>query len=276
LIRRVSAKVQPRNPKLIRGIGDDCAIWRPAPGEDLVFTTDFLLDGVHFTRDLYSARDIGHKTLARGLSDIAAMGAAPQFCLLSLALAPDVDRRWVDAFYSGLLKLASRFGVVLAGGDLSHSDRVLCDIFVCGAVPKGRALQRRGARPGDSIYVSGRLGRCWREYRRPLPRIELGFALRGRASACMDLSDGLSLDLHRLCTVSGVAAALDRIPVRRGFTIEQALHGGEDYELLWTMPARRQPPRGAIRIGSIVEGPPGRVMLEGKPIPTRGYDHFRQ
>jgi len=276
LVRRIAAKAHSRNSRLIQGIGDDCAIWRPAPGEDLVFTTDFLIEGVHFTRDVYSASDIGHKALARGLSDIAAMGAAPRFCLLSLALAPDCDARWVDSFYSGLLKLAGRFGVDLAGGDLAHADRVLCDIVVCGGVPEGCALRREGARAGDAIYVSGKLGRNWREFRRPIPRIDLGLKLRRRATACMDLTDGLSLDLHRLCIGSGIAASLDRVPVRRGFTVEQALNGGEDYELLWTMPPRRTPPRGAIRIGEMQEGPPGLVFLNGTPVPARGYDHFQQ
>jgi thiamine-monophosphate kinase len=276
LVRRIAAKARLRNPRLIQGIGDDCAIWRPGPGEDLVFTTDLLLEGVHFTRDVYSASDIGHKALARGLSDIAAMGAAPRFCLLSLALAPDCDARWVDSFYSGLLKLAGRCGVDLAGGDLAHSDHVLCDIVVCGVVPQGRALRRARARPGDAIYVSGRLGRDWHKYRRPVPRIELGLKLRGRASACMDLTDGLSLDLHRLCSASGIAASLDQVPVRRGFTVEQALNGGEDYELLWTMPPGRTPPRGAIRIGEMKEGPPGLVLLNGVPVHVRGYDHFQQ
>lgn len=276
LVNRIGRKVRSVHPALISGIGDDCTIWRPRAGEDLVFTTDFLLEGVHFERDIYSPAEIGHKALARGLSDIAAMGAEPRFCLLSLALAPDCDRRWVDSFYSGFLKLAKRFRVDLAGGDLSHSDRVLCDIVVCGAAPKGRALRRDGARAGDSIFVSGRLGRNWREFRRPVPRIELGLALRGCATACMDLTDGLSLDLHRLCSASGVAAALENVPVRKGQTTEQALHGGEDYELLWTMPARRTPPRGAIRIGTITTGRPGLVLLNGEPLPVRGYDHFQR
>ena len=276
LVARIGRKQHTRDPRLIAGIGDDCAIWRPAPGEDLLFTTDFLIEDVHFKRGLYSAADIGHKALARGLSDIAAMGGDARFCLLSLALAPSCDAGWVDRFYGGLLKLAARFGVSLAGGDLSHADRVLCDIVVCGAAPRGKALRRDGARAGDAIYVSGRLGRDWRQYRRPAPRIDFGLKLRGRATACMDLSDGVSLDLHRLALASGVAASLDSIPVRRGATLEQALHGGEDYELLFTMRAGATPPRGAIRIGAIIEGQPGLVLLNGEPLPPRGYDHFRK
>ena len=274
LVARIARKQGAANTGLIAGIGDDCAIWRPRADEDLLFTTDFLLEGVHFRRDLYSPADIGHKALARGLSDIAAMGGESRFCLLSLALTPDCNIRWVDAFYGGFLRLAARFGVVLAGGDLSHSERVLCDIVVCGSVPRGTALRRDGARPGDSIYVSGRLGRDWRRYRRPVPRLDLGVRLRGRATACMDLTDGLALDLHRLCLASGVGAELARVPVRRGGTEAQALHGGEDYELLWTMPARVPAPPGALRIGRITKGPPGSVTLNGAPLPARGYDHF--
>jgi thiamine-monophosphate kinase len=120
------------------------------------------------------------------------------------------------------------------------------------------------------------LGREWRDYRRPEPRIELGQKLRQHATACIDLTDGLSLDLHRLSTASGVSAALDRVAARRGYTIEQALNGGEDYELLWTMPLRRTPPSGAIRIGAVIPGTPGLVLLNGAPVPIAGYDHFQQ
>ncbi|MDQ6677702.1 MAG: thiamine-phosphate kinase, partial [Acidobacteriota bacterium] len=140
------------------GIGDDCAIYRPRRGEELLFTTDFLLENVHFRWDTHKAGEVGHKALARGLSDIAAMGGQPRFCLLSLALPERANRRWVAAFYAGLLKLAARTGTVLAGGDLAAADKVACDIVVCGAVPVGKALRRSGARPRDAIYVSGMLG----------------------------------------------------------------------------------------------------------------------
>ena len=273
-IRRIARKAQASNPRLIAGIGDDCAIWRPAAGEDLVFTTDFLLEGVHFTRPLYSPADIGHKALARGLSDIAAMGASPQFCLLSLALAPNCDQRWMDSFYAGLLKLAKKFDTTLAGGDLSHADRVLCDIVVCGSVPRGKALRRDGARLGDLIFVSGPLGRDWREYRRPVPRIEFGLSIRAIATSCIDITDGLSLDLHRLCEASGVGAEVDCVPVRKGATLEQALGAGEDYELLWTMPDGAAAPKGSIRIGRITRD--DGIFLQGQPLEARGYDHLQQ
>ena len=264
------------SPDLVAGIGDDCAIYRPRRGEDLLFTTDMLIEDVHFRRDTHSAAEVGHKALARGLSDIAAMGGEPRFCLLSLALSPWADNRWLDGFYDGLLRLARRYGTVLAGGDLSHAPQLTCDIVVCGAVPRGQALRRDGARPGDRIFVSGRLGKPWQTHRKPIPRIDAGFAIRGLATAAMDLSDGLSIDLHRLCEASGVSADLSRVPVVRGSTLEQALHGGEDYELLFTVPQRKNAPRGMIEIGVVAAGSPGVVRLNGTVVPPLGYDHFRR
>jgi len=292
LIRRIAARAPGRG--LALGIGDDCAIYRPR-GEDLLFTTDMMIEDVHFRRETHPAEAVGWKTLARGLSDIAAMGGTPRFCLLSLALAPWSDERWIERFYTGLLRLARKYGVALAGGELAHAERVACDIVVCGSVPRGKALRRDGARPGDHIYVSGRLGgsalglasgagAAWKKHLKPEPRIALGHFVREKlcATACMDLSDGLSLDLYRLCLASGVAAQLDGpIPTFRGATPEQALDGGEDYELLFTVRPRTQVPRSfdglpLKRIGTIRKGRPGLVEIEGRPLPPRGYDHFRR
>jgi thiamine-monophosphate kinase len=285
----------PHRHGLALGIGDDCAIYRPrGAAEDLLFTTDMTIEGVHFRRETHPPDAVGWRTLARGLSDIAAMGGEPRFCLLSLALAPWADGRWVDRFYDGLLRLARRYGVALAGGDLAHAERVTCDIVVCGSVPRGRALRRDGARAGDHVYVSGRLGGsalgletnagpAWRKHLRPEPRIALGRFVREKlgATACMDLSDGFSLDLHRLCLASGVAAELTSpIPAFRGATLDQTLDGGEDYELLFTVRPRTGVPRSfqglpLARIGAIRRGRAGRVTLDGRPLPARGYDHFR-
>lgn len=275
------------------GIGDDCAIFRPrGSGEDLLFTTDMLIEDVHFRRSTHPPEAAGHKALARGLSDIAAMGGEPRFCLLSLAVPAWADRKWIDRFYTGLLKLADRTGTPLAGGDLAKAERMSCDIVVCGAVPRGKALLRSGARPGDRIFVSGRLGAsalglstlgrskgrglAWKRHLYPEPRLDLGRALRGRATSAMDLSDGLSLDLHRLCLASGAAAEIDSPPVYPGAGVERSLHGGEDYELLFTLPANVGPPRAfdAFEIGVIRKGRPGSVLLAGRPLPARGYDHF--
>jgi len=284
----------PRKPGLLLGIGDDCAIFRQRGArEDLLFTTDLLLEDVHFRHRTHPPEALGHKALARGLSDIAAMGGVPRFCLLSLAAGARADRRWIDRFYNGLLHLARIAGTPLAGGDLARADKTACDIVVCGAVPRGAALRRGGARAGHAIYVSGRLGgsalglergtgRAWARHLRPQPRLALGVYLRERlgASAAMDLSDGISLDLHRLALASGLEAAIEPPPRFPGASPEQALHGGEDYELLFTVRPRAKVPArfGNIpltRIGIMRSGSAGAVYLCGKPLAELGYDHFR-
>jgi thiamine-monophosphate kinase len=291
LIRRLNPG---RAPGLVEGIGDDCAILRPKPGEDLLSTTDFLLEDVHFSRQTHTAADCGWKALARGLSDIAAMGGRPRYALVSLALAPWAGPDWVRGFYRGMNTLARRHGVAIAGGDLSRAEKLVCDIVVLGAVKRGRALRRGGARPGDRLYVTGALGgsalgletrrgRAWKRHLRPEPRIEAGRALATRlgASACMDLSDGLALDLFRLLTESGCAAELHGgLPIFPGATLAQALSGGEDYELLFAAPAGRRVPAAiaavpVTEIGRCVKGKPGKILFAGKPLPASGWDAFR-
>ncbi|MGH9582424.1 MAG: thiamine-phosphate kinase, partial [Bryobacteraceae bacterium] len=198
-----------RDKAVVTAIGDDCAVLRPKANEDLVFTSDFVLEGRHFTLDTHSAADIGHKALARSLSDVAAMGAEPAFCLVSLAVPAQRSSAWATQFYKGLLALADRYKITLAGGDLARFDKVVADVICCGRVPRGKALLRGGAKPGDRIYVTGELGgsayglttqkgRAWRGHLRPEPRIAAGIALRRLGfAACIDISDGLSLDLHR-------------------------------------------------------------------------------
>ncbi|MFB3828670.1 MAG: thiamine-phosphate kinase [Bryobacteraceae bacterium] len=277
----------PRGSRVTLGIGDDCAIYRPRAGEELLFTTDMLLEGVHFRRQTHTPSVAGRKALARALSDLAAMGGEPRFCLLSLAAN---DPRWIAGFLRGFLRYAQQVRTPLAGGDLARREPPACDVVLCGAVPPGRALRRDGARPGDAIYVSGALGgsalglatrrgKAWKRHRYPEPRLALGRFLRGRATAAMDLSDGLSLDLHRLCLASGVAARIVEPPRFPGATLEQALDGGEDYELLFT--ARGPiPPRfrglPLTPIGTIERGPAGRIWLNGKPLAPGGWDHFRR
>jgi thiamine-monophosphate kinase len=253
-------------------IGDDCAVIPSPTGRDLLLKADLSIEGVHFTRDS-KPEDIGARAVARSLSDIAAMGGTPLYCLLSMALAPWTDERWIDGFYRGVYKLLRKSKTSLAGGDISHADQFICDVMLCGEVAKGKALLRSGARAGDVVYVSGPLG-GWRNKPVIVPRLEFGRKLVGVATACMDISDGLALDLHRLCKASGVAAELDNLPLLTGATIHQALHDGEDYELLYTAPARAKAP--GIRIGSITKGKPGAVRYEGKPLAPIGYDHTRQ
>lgn len=254
LIRERAARQRlGRGHELRLGIGDDCAILRPRRGEEIVVTTDFSLEGRHFRRDWHPPQSAGHRTLARGLSDLAAMGARPVAAFLSLALprAVAAERSWVEGFLDGLLGLAERVGVPLAGGDTAEAPgtAILADIMLLGAVPAGRALRRDGARPGDRIFCSGGLGGAaaelaWLaeghavrmrpaaldEWRRaamagdhpqlfPEPRLALGQAMvrRGLATAAIDLSDGLSTDLRHLCEASGVAADIEaaRLPVHR-------------------------------------------------------------
>jgi thiamine-monophosphate kinase len=296
LIESLRRRVRlPLTGGLVLGIGDDCAIFRPrGSDEDLLFTTDMLIEGVHFLRETHTAADIGWKSLARGLSDIAAMGGQPRFCLLSLALAPWADGRWLNGFYRGLLGLAQSAGAALMGGDLARSSKVMADIMVCGAVPRGKALRRDGARAGDGIYVSGRLGgsalglasgggKAWKRHARPQPRLALGKFLRQRlhATAAMDLSDGLSIDLHRMCVAAGLTAEIEAPPRQPRATLQQALHGGEDYELLFTAaPGVAVPVHfeglPLTRIGTMRKGRKGAVQLEGVPLAPLGYDHFRE
>jgi thiamine-monophosphate kinase len=283
-----------RGAGVIAGIGDDCAVVRlPGSREDMLYTTDMLIEGVHFLRETHRAEDAGWKALARGLSDIAAMGGSPKWALVSLALARWTTPRWVEGFYDGLLALADDAGVSLIGGDLAKTDRLMCDIVVVGSVPRGKAMRRDTARAGDAIYVSGELGvsalgratrtgAAWRRHKRPEPRLRLGKFLRERlhVTAAMDLSDGLSLDLHRLCAASGLSAQIEMPPVFRGATTMHALHGGEDYELLFTAPENARVPRSfqgvrLTRIGTMNRGQPGRVELEGAELPQGGWDHLR-
>jgi thiamine-monophosphate kinase len=256
---------------VIRGIGDDCAVFRPRAGEDLLLKTDQLIESIHFPGTM-SPAVIGERALARALSDIAAAGGDPRCCLVALAVPRTKSKQWILSFFRGLLRLGTRTGTVLAGGDLAHDAKVHCSVMVVGAVKRGQALTRSGARPGDQLYVSGHLGKPWDQ--EIVPRLAIGRKLAGKATACIDLSDGLSLDLHRLCKESRIAAKVDRIPLVRGATLERALHGGEDYELLFTLPPGMRPPAGTTLIGAILRGRAGTVWFKGKKLPPRGYDHF--
>ncbi len=258
---------------ILTGIGDDCAIFRPRSGDDLVFTTDQMHQDRHFTAAT-PPRQVGHTALARSLSDIAAMGGRPLFAIV--ALASD-DPAWIDQFYAGLLALAEKHHVILAGGDLASTSTPSCDVMVCGAVPRGKALLRSKARPGDTIYVSGPLGAAALALgqgrpRLPMPQLALAQSLYAQGVRCaMDLSDGLSIDLRRLCVASSVSAHLAAVPRARGASLHQALHGGEDYALLFT--SRRPIPR-AVAIGRIAKSDPGQVFFEDKPLPPLGWDHY--
>ncbi len=294
LIQRHARRHAPRWLEL--GIGDDCAIIRPAgSGEDWLLTTDMVLEDRHFRLATHPAQAVGYRTLARGLSDIAAMGGEPRLALLSMCAGAGTGARWLDRFFRGFHRLAAEANTVLVGGDMARAEKFGCDIVVAGVVPPGKALRRDGARPGDRIYVSGRLGgsalglrtmrgAAWKVHLYPQPRLRLGRFLREKlkATAAMDLSDGLSIDLYRLCLASKVAAELDRNPpVFKGASLEDALHGGEDYELLFTLPPRTKPPASfegleLTCIGTIREGEPGLVLFRGERLAPGGWDHFRR
>ena len=302
-------------PNVLTGIGDDCAVLQPRPGREILVTTDFTLEGIHFRRDWRPAESVGHLALARGLSDIAAMGGEPVAAFLSLALPRDLPQAWVDRFVRGFMSLAKKHGVILAGGDTAESPGgILVDIIVVGTAPKGKAVLRSGARPGDRIYVSGQLGgsaaavvemrsqpakklnpRNYARHFYPEPRIELGRILRqkGLVTAMIDLSDGLSTDLAHICDESGVGAEIEStvIPLarvggsRHEVPLDLALHGGEDYELLFTArPGKRVPSRIAgiplTQIGHITRRRKiflfnHRQNVSYELIP-RGWEHFRR
>jgi thiamine-monophosphate kinase len=287
------------------GIGDDCAILPVKRGEELLVTTDFSLEGVHFRREWQSPECIGHRCLARGLSDIAAMGGRPIAAFLSLALPSGISLKWVDKFSIGLQTLARKHQVELAGGDTAQSPGgVLADISVIGSVQKGKALLRSGARPGDQIYVTGDLGESAAAFQLlstgkirkrdvfPNPRLAVGEWLRTHhsASSAIDISDGLSTDLAHICEESGAGARIEAevIPIHPKArlldnAIELALHGGEDYELLFTAPRSRRVPLHIAgvkitRIGEMVRGRNLQIVRNGKVerLVPLGWEHFRK
>jgi len=310
LIARIRARAR-SSRNLVTGLGDDCAVLRVQAGYELLVTTDFSLEGVHFRRNWHSPEVVGHRCLTRGLSDIAAMGGEPLAVFLSLALPAKLPQRWVDRFFDGLLALARATSVPLAGGDTAQSpDGVLADIVVVGSIPRGQAILRSGARPGDFLYVTGELGagsaaldrmlhtrRKVREseYPRhfhPTPRLAVGEYLRKHklAASMIDLSDGLSTDLSHICEESQVGAQLDADFVPRAridksqklVDLRFALHGGDDYELLFTArPGKKIPARIAgvavTKIGRITRDR-GMTLLESgraSRLNPQGWEHFR-
>jgi thiamine-monophosphate kinase len=300
------------------GIGDDAALIEPRRNRHLVLTADLSIEGVHFAQSLHAPKAVGHRALARSLSDIAAMGGQPRFAMLALAISREVSRRWLVAFLQGTMALARRFSVVVLGGDTAvGSKQIMVDVTVIGEVERTTALLRSGAQPGDRIFVAGELGlaalglkllRSGRPIRSPEarkalqahlypePQCALGryLAQRRLASSAIDVSDGLSTDLGRLAESSGVGACIwsERVPSPGSLKVDLsrspldlALHGGEDYKLLFTVPAKRTQllPRRfqgttIYEIGEIQEARHGvQIVRDGRPMRLKplGYDHFR-
>ena len=294
LIRRIARGVR-LDASVLRGIGDDCAVLKGAGGKLLLFASDMLVEGVHF---LPSARPeaIGWKALAVNVSDVAAMGGLPRWAVISLGLPRNQSVSFVDRLYRGLRRCAARFGVNLVGGDTVRAPRVTVDVAIVGEVGRDRLTLRSGARPGDALLVTGRLGGAVRSGRHLAftPRLKEARALGARAKlhAMMDLSDGLACDLPRLCEQSGVGAALEigRLPRRRGLSAARALSEGEDFELLiaaapaqarrllrW---AEKNLPCGLTRIGWVVPYRGGKrvTLISPAGAPLRripaGFRHF--
>jgi len=333
LIAELRARNHPKRPAIRLGIGDDCALIRPKIGEEIAVTTDFSLENVHFRRTWHPPGSIGHRCLARGLSDLAAMGARPIAAFLSLAVPLELTLRrrhqpsWIERFLDGLLALADQHKVTLAGGDTAQSPSglVAADVVLIGAVKQGQALLRSKAQPGDIIYVTGGLGGAAAEllavqrkpskfnklkqaapnhpHLYPEPRIATGLRLAARnlATAAIDLSDGLSTDLQHLCEESNLAAEIEvqAIPIHPMAHLAQAahwtpsalnlaLHGGEDYQLLFTANPKTKIPK---QINGVAIHPIGKMLPKQQKHPTailfgpnqvrkelkpQGWQHFRK
>jgi thiamine-monophosphate kinase len=326
LIEQIRRDFAPSRSRAVAlGIGDDCAILRPPSGSEILVTTDFTLEGRHFRRYLHPPESVGHRCLARGLSDLAAMGATPMAAFLSLALPASLlsnpkSRTWVTRFFKGLRALADQHHITLAGGDTAESpaDAILADIVLLGTAPTGKSLRRSGAKPGDILYVTGSLGGAAAELSSmlsrstapakilntanhpqtfPQPRIAVGQALLRRrlATASIDISDGLSTDLAHLCRASNVAAELEQsaIPLHPRArklapeaALNLALHGGEDYELLFSAPASTRIPRQLVgipitRIGQLTRKQARQPLMTlltpngtRATLESQGWEHF--
>jgi thiamine-monophosphate kinase len=237
VIRRLVATLG-THPDLTVGAGDDCAVTQLPGGKlDQVFTTDPVIENVHFLASDEPMR-IGNKAAGRALSDIAAMGARPQWILVNVVAPPTLDIGRLEGIYAGMTALCNRFGATIIGGDLAQGNQLEIHVFATGTLPAGSALLRSGARVGDSIFVTGALG-CSREGKHLdfTPCVEEGLFLResGLVGAMMDISDGLATDLRHIMVQSGVGAELCAEQIPATGTLEQALYDGEDFELLFTV-----------------------------------------
>ena len=324
LIARIRKAWPASSPRIFKAIGDDAAVTSLLPGNDLVSTVDLLIEDVHFELAWISPFQLGRKSLAVNLSDLAAMGAVPRWLLISLAVPRGGSAEFIEDFFRGMKSLADPQGVELIGGDTSSSPgKLFIGITLLGEGKKESLVYRHGARPGDDLYVTGTLGDSLlglrlaqspggrapsaeeqfllRRHLDPVPRLKEGKALadRGIASAMIDVSDGFLSDLQHICEESGVGARVraDRLPLSPalrnlapegpGGAWQWALRGGEDYELLFSVPPAKAPeleslagewPCGVTRIGKIEPFARG-IVVEGEkgvidPRSLKGYDHF--
>lgn len=296
----------------VLGVGDDGAVVRPSPGHELVISTDMLVAGTHFLPDA-DPESLGWKALAVNVSDMAAMGALPRWALLAAAL-PTATESWISRFATGFFDCADQFGIDIIGGDTTRGPCNFC-VTIFGEVPivenRGQLLLRSGAKVGDEIWVSGMPGlaaqglahlqgrisldeparsACLLALHRPQPRVALGLALRGLATAAIDVSDGLLADLGHVLEASGKAATLSlAVSPASTFADECFMAGGDDYELVFTVPRSRHQEVLTLAeeisltltcLGTIEAGTPGSLSVldrNGRPVATdrKGYDHFR-
>jgi thiamine-monophosphate kinase len=298
LIRRIRDRFQ--SPGVLLGIGDDAALLELPPGHSIVCCSDLMVEDSHFIRSLHPADSVGYKVVAVNVSDVGAMGGVPMHFVISLAAPGDLELDWVDGFYTGVQQACREFDVSLVGGDTSSAKSIFVDVTMIGRVRTGMAVRRSGARVGDSIYVTGALGGSTRglsllrsgitadpavkRHLYPTPRHRLGTAVADRgAHAMIDVSDGLSSDLAHIVAESKVSARIyrDRLPIAPGASEGEALHGGEEYELLIVAPELAGEIEGVpvTRIGEIIssEGKHEIRMVsssgESVLIP-KGWDHF--
>ncbi|GLP96878.1 thiamine-phosphate kinase [Paraferrimonas sedimenticola] len=314
LIKRFFENKGPKRKDVLLGVGDDCAIVHSPAERDLVVSCDTLVEGVHFLADM-PPEALAHKAVAANLSDLAAMGAEPAWMTLALTM-PRVDEDWLEGFSQGIASICEYYRVQLIGGDTCRGEQLSMSITVHGHLPRGKGLRRSGAKAGDNVYVTGYLGDsalglmhilgesslnekaaelALQRHYYPTPRVFAGQVLRDIANACMDLSDGLSSDLGHMLERSGVGAVIevDQLPlsenlvesVGREHAIEMALAGGEDYELLFTVPqsqtgvldlALKEAGVKFSRIGQIKSSPELNYRLDGKAwrSQAKGYQHF--
>jgi thiamine-monophosphate kinase len=326
LVRAIRKVLSGDAPGVAIGIGDDAAVVDTGR-HHTILTTDMLVEAVHFELASASAHDIGHKALTVNVSDVAAMGGSPRFGLVSIGIPPDVETSWVIELYGGIREAAGEYGMAVIGGDTNRAGKVVLSVTVVGTVARDRAVTRSGASPGDRLVVTGSLGaaagglrlaqaephdvrealasdwgrRLVQAHLRPVARVGEGETLASAgATAMIDISDGLALDLSRLCAESGVGATvmLADVPVAEGLEdlaktfdgkldpLDLALHGGEDYELLAALPrdvvdgaAEKLAERygtGLSVVGTVTQESLRAVEEDGveRPLEPRGWDHF--
>jgi thiamine-monophosphate kinase len=300
LIRRIREQFGAKANELPVGIGDDAAVIDVPPGYSLVFCSDLVAENSHFLRNLHPPDSIAYKAIAANVSDVAAMGGVAMYFLVSIAAPPDLDWSWFESFFDGVASACRDFNISLVGGDSSSSDRIFIDVSMIGRVLSGKAIRRAGARPGDSVFVTGKLGSsalglerlktgatndpAVKRHLYPEPRYRVGPAIVSRAHAMIDVSDGLSTDLSHILEESKVSARIyrDRLPRWPGTEDRHVLNGGEEYELIIV---------GPPDLPRIIEGIPltsiGEILAAGDKnqiylvdgtqesiLPPKGWQHF--